>query len=129
MVGSMKRTLTFLLLACGLLSPQMAWAQSKVGTTILQFLKIEPGARGAAMGNAGAALSGGIDAVYFNAGVIGVISDAAVTFTHSAWFADISYDYAAAALPVAEKLRHLLNVPQPPFFTHALNNCLHGLNA
>ena len=95
------RTLTLLLLAFGLLSPQVVWAQSKVGPTILQFLKIEPGARGAAMGNAGAALSGGIDAVYFNAGVIGVISDAAVTFTHSAWFADISYDYAAAALPIS----------------------------
>ncbi len=97
----MMRKLALFLFALVLGSPQPVGAQSKVGTTMLQFLKIEPGARGAAMGNAGTALSEGIDAVYFNAGVIGAISKAAVTFTHSAWFADISYDYAAAALPVA----------------------------
>ncbi len=34
----------------------------------------------------------------------------------------------AEELPVAEKLRHLLDVPQPPFFSQALHTCLHGLN-
>jgi len=38
----MMRVLVSTLLALLLGLPQLAWAQSKVGTTILQFLKIEP---------------------------------------------------------------------------------------
>ena len=41
-----------------------ASAQSRVGTTIGQFLRIEPSARHAGMGNAGAGLDEGIAAVY-----------------------------------------------------------------
>jgi hypothetical protein len=77
-----------------------AFAQSKVGTTIGAFLRIEPTARVAGMGNAGSALPGGIEAVYFNPGAIGTFEQAAVTYTHSFWLADITYDYAALALPV-----------------------------
>jgi len=57
-----------------------AVAQSKTGTTM------------------GACL--GIESVYFNTGAIGTISRPAIQFTHSLWYADITYDYAAAALPV-----------------------------
>ena len=39
------------------------FAQSKTGTTIGQFLKIEPSARVAALGNAGASLSGEISII------------------------------------------------------------------
>jgi hypothetical protein len=77
-----------------------AWAQSKVGTTVGAFLRIEPTARVAGMGNAGSALPGGLEAVYFNPGAIGTIEQAAVSYTHSFWLADISYNYAALALPV-----------------------------
>ncbi len=77
-----------------------ALAQSKVGTTTAQFLRIEPSARTAAMGNAGAALAGGIDGIYFNPGAIGAIEGPTFQFTHAFWFADIAYDYAAAALPL-----------------------------
>lgn len=77
-----------------------AGAQSKAGTTMAAFLGIEPISRCAGMGNAGAALSEGIESVYFNAGAIGTISRPAILFTHSLWYADITYDYAAAALPV-----------------------------
>ncbi|MBU0741712.1 PorV/PorQ family protein [bacterium] len=77
-----------------------AHAQSKVGTTIGQFLRIEPSGRHAALGNAGVGLAGGIETAYYNTGVIGLPTSAEVQFTHSFWFADISYDYAAALLPV-----------------------------
>ena len=77
-----------------------AHAQSKVGTTIGGFLRIEPAARVAGMGNAGSALPSGIEAIYYNPGAIGTIDAAAVTYTHSFWLADISYDYAAVALPI-----------------------------
>ena len=77
-----------------------ALAQSKVGTTIGAFLRIEPAARVAGMGNAGSALPDGIEAIYYNPGAIGTVEAAAVTYTHSFWLADISYDYAALALPI-----------------------------
>jgi hypothetical protein len=83
-----------------LLGAQAAHAQSKVGTTTAQFLGIEPSARTAGMGNAGAALNQGIESVYFNPGAIGVLRQPAITFTHAFWFADISYDYVAGALPL-----------------------------
>jgi hypothetical protein len=77
-----------------------ASAQTKAGTTLGQFLGIEPAARSAAMGGAGAALTEGIGAAYFNTGAIATIARPEILFTHSLWFADISYDYAAGALPV-----------------------------
>jgi len=76
-------------------------AQSKVGSTVGAFLRIEPGARGAALGNAGVALPDGIEAVYYNIGVAGLLERPTVQYTHSFWFADISYDYAAFALPLS----------------------------
>jgi hypothetical protein len=96
------RSLVSILLVAGLLTPQAVRAQSKAGTTILQFLKIEPGARGAAMGNAGAALYSGIDCVYFNPGVAGTLRNVEATFTHSEWFVNINYDYAAVSIPVSD---------------------------
>ena len=78
-----------------------AWAQSKVGTTVGTFLRIEPSARAAAMGNAGVALPSGIEAVYFNTGAVGLLEEAAVQYTHSLWYADISYNYAAFSIPVS----------------------------
>jgi hypothetical protein len=92
--------LTAAVLAGALLAATAAGAQTKTGTTIGQFLSIEPGARHAAMGNAGVGLAGGIESVWFNPGVLGTLEGSAVTFTHSSWFADIGYDYAAAALAV-----------------------------
>lgn len=83
-----------------LAAPDAVRAQSKVGTTVGGFLRIEPTARGAALGNAGVALPGGIEAIYYNTGAIGTIERPAVIYGHSFWFADIAFDYAAFALPV-----------------------------
>jgi hypothetical protein len=77
-----------------------ALAQTKAGTTIAQFLKIEPGARAAGMGNAGVSLYDGIQSVYYNPAALGSLTKSAVQFTHSDWFAGIAYDYAAGALTV-----------------------------
>lgn len=82
------------------LAPRPAGAQSKVGTTIGQFLGIEPSARSAGMGNAGVGLPDGIEAAYFNPGAIGLVDRPQVAFTHSPWYAGITYDWAAAAVPV-----------------------------
>jgi hypothetical protein len=85
---------------CGLAAAP-AWGQSKTGTALGQFLLIEPSARIAAMGNAGATLyDGGLDAVYYNPAAIGQVKQMSVEFSHSLWLADISFDYAALALPL-----------------------------
>ncbi len=74
------------------------FAQSKVGTTIGQFLKIEPSSRLVAMGNAGASLSNEASAAFYNPASLGRVQDINVQFTYSQWLADIKYNYAAAAI-------------------------------
>lgn len=81
-------------------APAPAFGQSKTGTTVGQFLLIEPGARIAAMGNAGAALADGIQSVYYNPASLGLLDRRELQFTHGEWLAGIDYDYAAFALPV-----------------------------
>lgn len=73
-------------------------AQSKTGTTIGQFLLIEPSARYTGMGNAGVASYDEIAAAYYNPGAIGRLQGYGLQFTHSLWLADIAYDYVAASI-------------------------------
>lgn len=74
------------------------FSQSKVGTTIGQFLKIEPSSRAAGMGNASASLSGEAMAAYFNPASLGRLAHSDVQFTHSEWLAGIDFNYAIVAL-------------------------------
>ncbi|MEK7727935.1 MAG: PorV/PorQ family protein [candidate division KSB1 bacterium] len=90
------------ILAAILLISSALFAQSKTGTTVAQFLLIEPSARLAAMGNAGVAMYDEIAAAYFNPGAIGHQTGYGVQFAHSQWLADISYNYAAASLQAGE---------------------------
>jgi hypothetical protein len=77
-----------------------AAAQTKTGTTFGAFMLIEPSARAAAMGNAGVTLSDEVLAAYFNPAAAAYHDRFALQFTHSPWFADITYDHVAAALPI-----------------------------
>ncbi|NWF49699.1 MAG: PorV/PorQ family protein [Ignavibacteriaceae bacterium] len=77
-----------------------SFAQRKTGTTIGQFLKIEPSARIAAMGNAGASLSGEISSIFFNPASLGRLPATDVQFTFNKWLADITYNYMAAGIVV-----------------------------
>ena len=90
------RALTVLLLAVLLAAPGRAQVRS--GTTAAQFLLIEPDARIAAMGNAGAALAEGAMGAYYNPGVLGTLTRSEAGFSHSTWLADIAYDYGAVAV-------------------------------
>jgi hypothetical protein len=90
-----------LLIVAGLaLAAGSAVAQTKVGSTLGTFLRIEPGARGAALGNAGSALPGDIEAIYYNTGSLGQLEHSAVLYSHADWFAGISHDYIGVAVPV-----------------------------
>jgi long-subunit fatty acid transport protein len=87
-------------LACLVLAwAGLAAAQTKTGTTIGQFVGIEPSARIAAMGNAGWAIYDGVQSVFYNPGALGSLDKIALQFTHGFWFADIRYDYVAAVIP------------------------------
>jgi len=96
-----KRTLAWVALSLVLGAPS-ALAQTKTGTTMGQFLQIEPSARVAGMGNAGVAMAFGLDAVYYNPAAIAEVDHYQGTFTHSAWLADIRYDYVAASIPIGK---------------------------
>lgn len=76
------------------------YAQTKVGTTIGQFLKIEPSARNAAMGNASASIWGEAIAAFYNPASLGRLRDKQVQFTHSPWLADINYNYLIVGVPI-----------------------------
>lgn len=77
-----------------------ARAQSKTGTTIGQFLLIEPSARFTALGNAGVAIDPGLDAVYYNPSSAARVDGVTLEFSHVEWFAGIRHDYVAAAIPL-----------------------------
>jgi hypothetical protein len=87
-----------------------ALAQSKVGTTIGQFLLIEPSARISAMGNAGVALEEDIQGVYYNPAALGKVREYAVQLTHAEWFVGIDYNYAAASIPIGQLGTAMLSV-------------------
>jgi len=98
--GGMKSVLRILVLTGLAVAPPVA-AQTKVGTSFGQFLGIEPAARFAGMGNAGVGVDEGLQAVYYNPGTIGALSEPAAQFSHNSWFADINFNYVAVAYPLS----------------------------
>lgn len=77
---------------------------TQTGQAMGAFLKISPDAHFVAMGNVGTASSSGVSALHYNpAGIVGAETEA--MFTHSMWFADITFDYLAIQIPVSEKSR------------------------
>lgn len=92
------KTRTVLVLALAALVATESPAQTNTGTTIAQFLLIEPSARIAGMGNAGVSVPGDVTAAYYNPAALGLLTSSEAEFTHSPWLADISYNYGAAAI-------------------------------
>ncbi len=96
------RRLAALLLVASLAFPAGASAaNSKVGTSGAQFLKIGAGARSTAMGDAFTAVSDDVNAVYFNPAGLSQLKSAELTAMHTQWFQGIDYGFGAFALPTA----------------------------
>jgi len=93
------RRIAFLALASALASAP-AFGQSKTGTSLGQFLLIEPSARISAMGNAGVSLVDGLDGAYYNPAALAAIERFDLIFSHSAWIADIRFNYVALGIPL-----------------------------
>jgi len=100
----------FLLGVLSILCNGPAVAQSKTGTTVGQFLLIEPSARSAAMGNAGVTMFGEVTSAFYNPGALGHLEQSSAQFTYSAWLADITYNYAAVGLRLGATSTFLLTV-------------------
>ena len=75
-------------------------AQSRTGTTLGQFLLIEPSARLTAIGNAGVAVDVGLEGAYYNPAAAGRLTRLEFQLAHVDWLAGIRYDYVAAAVPL-----------------------------
>ncbi len=92
------------LLGALLLCSSVAASQTltKTGTTAAPFLKIGVGSRAIGMGGAFTATANDISAMYWNpAGLAGINGNEA-TFNHVSWLADVRYDFAAAAISLAD---------------------------
>jgi hypothetical protein len=87
-----------------------AEAQTNVGTTIGEFLLVEPSARIGAMGNAGASVMHEPMAAYYNPAALGSAPAWGAQFTHSMWLADIAYDYAIATIPFGSSACMMANL-------------------
>jgi hypothetical protein len=97
----MKKILILGIMAFAACTPGLR-AQSKVGTTIGQFLLIEPSARVSAMGNAGVTTFEDLQATYYNPAALGLFTRNGVQFTHSPWLAGIVFDYVSGVMTLGD---------------------------
>lgn len=93
----MKKVILF-----SILFSSIIFAQSKVATTIGQFLKIEPSARISAIGGSGTGQYGTASSIFYNPASLGRIQNIDADFTMANWLADIKYNYGAVAINTGE---------------------------
>lgn len=93
--------MTRALLAALLLSGAIARADSSgKGTTAGAFLRLAPGARGAAMGEAMGGVADDVYAAWYNPAGLGFLERVVAAAAHESRFEGISYDAALLAVPV-----------------------------
>jgi hypothetical protein len=73
------------------------------GSTSAQFLKIPPGARAAAMGEAYCGLADDVDAIVWNPAGLVQADGVQQTFMHNAWLEGINQEYAALSVHIDER--------------------------
>ena len=102
----MNRIITFSVTTCAalLVAALSLNAQdvSKVGTTAAKFLSIPVGARAVGMGGAFAAVANDASAMYWNPAGIARLTQSEAIFSHSAWIADINFNYGGVVIPLGE---------------------------
>jgi len=80
--------------------PAVGVAQTKTGTTLGQFLLIEPSARFTAIGNSGVTADGSLEGAYYNPASPGRVSRLEFQLAHVDWLAGIRFDYLAFGIPL-----------------------------
>lgn len=76
---------------------------TKVGAAGSQFLKLGVGARGTGMGGAYVAVVDDLTALHWNPAGIADLKGYEAAFHHTEYFAGMSHDFAAVAIPISEK--------------------------
>ena len=71
---------------------------TKVGTTAAKFLSIDVGPEATAMGSAYVSIANDVTAMYWNPAGIAKIDNFEASFTNTNWIADLSFNYAGAAI-------------------------------
>jgi hypothetical protein len=89
----MKKFLLLFIAVAGI-----AAAQSKVGSTAAPFLNIGIGPRAVSMGGAFVATANDITSLYWNPAGAARTELSSALFSHTTWFADISYNWAGAMI-------------------------------
>jgi len=92
-----------ILLILAALFGNVSTAATRGGETPADFLMIGNGARAAAMGGAFSAVTDGAEASYWNPAGLSAISNYSVSFSHFAWYQDISIEHGAAAFAVSDR--------------------------
>jgi hypothetical protein len=92
-----RRLYPFLILT---LICNLAISQTNTGTTVGQFLLIEPSARLASVGNIGVASFEDVSSIYFNPASADMLLNSSAVFSHINWLADIKYEWALAAVKI-----------------------------
>ncbi len=77
----------------------ITYAQTDVGRSGAQFLKISPSARGVAMGGGYSAVAQDADAIYHNPAGLTGSTGASVQLSRVQYVADITFNYAAFSVP------------------------------
>jgi len=72
---------------------------TKSGTTAATFLTIDIGVRGSGMGSAYVSVADDINAMYWNPAGVARIRENQALFANIQWIADITFNYAAIAVP------------------------------
>lgn len=78
-----------------------SFAQTNIGRSGAQFLKISPSARAVALGGAYGSVGRGADALYHNPAGIAGIRGMDLNLSRVNYVADVSFNYIAAAMPFA----------------------------
>jgi hypothetical protein len=97
----MNRRLGIILVLTAAAAPVFPQNVTKVGTTAANILQVGAGARAVSMGSAFVAVADDITAMYWNPAGTARLPRSEAVFCHTAWIADISYNYAGIAVPVA----------------------------
>ncbi|MCF8260655.1 MAG: PorV/PorQ family protein [Melioribacteraceae bacterium] len=95
------RKLSTLLIMIGITVSVPAQNITKVATTAAPFLTIGVGARAQSMGGAFVAQADDASALFWNVGGIAQLEKTEFVINHSAWIADIDYNFVGMVAPIA----------------------------
>jgi hypothetical protein len=98
----MKRWPLLAVLAALLLLPRLGWAQAKVGTAGVQFLKISPSCRAVGMAEAYVAVANDASAIFHNPGALARLQQPEAIVSYIDYAAGLQYGFLGVAHPMTK---------------------------